>query len=75
MLVLFHQQDEADTYDKYLPQIMELQNEVDSWNSTIWTQNLYYLWLLFHTDYFLFLSKSKEDFPTSNSERAIGSNN
>ncbi|MHA2249333.1 MAG: DUF3160 domain-containing protein, partial [Candidatus Kariarchaeaceae archaeon] len=42
---LVHQQDDVEAYPEYLTKILDLQNEIDSWNSTAWTQNLYYLWL------------------------------
>jgi hypothetical protein len=42
---MLYQQEEAEMYDQYLPKIIDLQNEVGHWNSTVWTQNLYYLWL------------------------------
>lgn len=42
---LNHQQKEAETYPAYLNKILELRAEVEVWNSTTWTQNLYFLWL------------------------------
>lgn len=36
---------EGDAYPEYWPQIDMLQGEVAGWNETVWTQNLYFLWL------------------------------
>ncbi|MFX0205035.1 MAG: DUF3160 domain-containing protein, partial [Candidatus Hodarchaeota archaeon] len=42
---LTHQIQESNIFSEYIPQINMLLNEVHYWNETVWTQNLYFLWL------------------------------